>query len=184
MTLIADYDDGTANLYTTPLIHTFEPDKDTIFTVLVFLNGLHTSGGTYKIILQFANTADSTTYGDEAFQFPSDSSGLQRLRIDQPLFLPANKKVKIRLSSTNWNDTSVGYRLWIIDPQRPTLDSQPGDIDGKTVLEALRAIAAVLCGKADGAGEAVETFKGLNGTTDRVEVTVDTVGNRTGVDYL
>lgn len=53
--------------------------------------------------------------------------------------------------------------------------------DGKTMREVLRIMAAVLAGKVGGAGTGTETFKGLDGTTDRVISTVDTNGNRTAV---
>ena len=53
--------------------------------------------------------------------------------------------------------------------------------DGKTMREVLRIMAAVLAGKVGGAGTGTETFKGLDGTTDRVISTVDASGNRTAV---
>lgn len=56
-------------------------------------------------------------------------------------------------------------------------------IDSKTVRQSLRYIAAVLAGKVSGAGTGTETFVGLDGTTERVEVTVDEDGNRSGVEY-
>ena|GEM_PF-6587290 len=56
-------------------------------------------------------------------------------------------------------------------------------IDGATPRAALRYIAAVLAGKVTGAGTGIETFYGLNGTTPRVEVTVDSDGNRSSVEY-
>ncbi len=56
-------------------------------------------------------------------------------------------------------------------------------IDGKTLRQALRYIAATTAGKAAGAGTGTETFKGLDGSTDRVKATVDEDGNRTAVAY-
>lgn len=56
-------------------------------------------------------------------------------------------------------------------------------IDGKTLREALQAIAAKLVGETSGAGTGNETFKGLDGITDRVQVAVDAAGNRTNVIY-
>ena len=56
-------------------------------------------------------------------------------------------------------------------------------IDGKTLREAVRYVAAVLAGKLSGAGTGTETVVGLDGSTDRVTFTVDTSGNRTGVSY-
>jgi hypothetical protein len=54
---------------------------------------------------------------------------------------------------------------------------------GKTLRQAMRLIAAVLAGKVTGAGTGAETFKGLDGSTVRVEVTTDPAGNRTNVNY-
>ena len=56
-------------------------------------------------------------------------------------------------------------------------------IDGKTLRQAMRIMAAMLAGKVDGAGSGVETFTGLDGSTPRVEVTVDASGNRSAVTY-
>jgi hypothetical protein len=52
---------------------------------------------------------------------------------------------------------------------------------GITYDELFRIIGAVLAGSVSGAGTGVETFKGLDGTTDRVVSTNDTAGNRTNV---
>jgi hypothetical protein len=56
-------------------------------------------------------------------------------------------------------------------------------VDGKTVQEALRIIAAVLAGKVSGAGSGAETFTGLDGATPRVEVACDAAGNRSAINY-
>lgn len=56
-------------------------------------------------------------------------------------------------------------------------------IDGKSVIEALRIVAAVVAGKVSGAGTGEETFKGLDGATPRATVTADASGNRTAVTY-
>jgi len=56
-------------------------------------------------------------------------------------------------------------------------------IDGKTLQEALRIISAVVAGIITDADTATETFKGLDGVTDRAIITVDEDGNRTGVAY-
>lgn len=57
------------------------------------------------------------------------------------------------------------------------------DIDGKGTAEALKIISAVMAGEISGAGSGTEVFKGLDGSTTRATVTVDTSGNRTGVTY-
>lgn len=55
------------------------------------------------------------------------------------------------------------------------------DIDGKAWKEALQYIAATTSGKVSGAGTGTNTFVGLDGSTNRVESTVDASGNRTAV---
>lgn len=50
-----------------------------------------------------------------------------------------------------------------------------------TAEQILRIIASALAGKVSGAGTGTETFKGLDGTTDRIVSTVDDDGNRTDV---
>lgn len=57
-------------------------------------------------------------------------------------------------------------------------------IDGKTLRQAMRYVSAVAAGVLpSGAGSGTETFKGLDGATDRVRVSVDNDGNRTSVEY-
>ncbi len=56
-------------------------------------------------------------------------------------------------------------------------------IDGKTLPVAVAIIAGQVAGKISGAGTGTETFIGLNGTTTRAIVTVDSSGNRTAVTY-
>ncbi|GAG97345.1 unnamed protein product, partial [marine sediment metagenome] len=56
-------------------------------------------------------------------------------------------------------------------------------IDGKTVRETLRYQAAFAAGKVSGARTGTETFKGLDGATDRLQFTTDNQGNRTAVAY-
>lgn len=52
---------------------------------------------------------------------------------------------------------------------------------GYTAAEILRILAAVMAGEVSGAGTGTETFKGIDGATDRVVSTVDDDGNRTTV---
>lgn len=52
---------------------------------------------------------------------------------------------------------------------------------GLTAAEVMRIIAAAMAGKVSGAGTGTETFKGLDGTTNRIVSTVDNDGNRTAV---
>lgn len=57
------------------------------------------------------------------------------------------------------------------------------DVDGKDLQEAIRYVAAICAGKISGAGTGTEEFVGLDGITRRVTVSVDNLGNRTGVIY-
>lgn len=52
---------------------------------------------------------------------------------------------------------------------------------GHSFEEVTRIMAAILAGKVSGAGTGTETFKGLDGVTDRVIVSVDQSGNRTDI---
>ena len=52
---------------------------------------------------------------------------------------------------------------------------------GVTVAQAIRYIAATICGKTSGAGTDTEIFKGIGTTTTRVTNTVSTVGERSAV---
>lgn len=53
--------------------------------------------------------------------------------------------------------------------------------NGYSVDQVQKLIAAVLLGKVSGGGTATETFKGIDGTTDRVVASVDSSGNRTAI---
>lgn len=63
------------------------------------------------------------------------------------------------------------------------LEGDPTPIDSKTLAAALRYIAAVLAGLINDAGTGTETFKGLDGITNRIQFLVDESGNRTGITY-
>lgn len=52
---------------------------------------------------------------------------------------------------------------------------------GVSAEAMLRIVSAVLAGKVNGANTGVETFVGIDGVTNRVVSTVDSVGNRTSV---
>jgi hypothetical protein len=63
------------------------------------------------------------------------------------------------------------------------LDLADGVETGVSLRQTLRRMAAVLAGKLSGVGTGRETFKGLDGSTDRIRVTVDAAGNRSAVSY-
>lgn len=50
-----------------------------------------------------------------------------------------------------------------------------------TAEQVMKIMASALAGKVSGAGSGTETFKGLDGSTDRIVSTVDSSGNRTAV---
>ena len=52
---------------------------------------------------------------------------------------------------------------------------------GLTAEEIMKVMGAVLAGTVSGAGSGIETFKGLDKTTDRIVSTVDADGNRSSV---
>lgn len=56
-------------------------------------------------------------------------------------------------------------------------------IDGKTLQQAIRIVAAAVAGLISNAGEATETYKGLDETTTRLTVSVNAEGDRTAVTY-
>lgn len=56
-------------------------------------------------------------------------------------------------------------------------------VDGNTIAVGLAIAAAGVLGKVSGAGTGTEVFVGLNGSTTRATVTVDSSGNRTAVTY-
>lgn len=56
-------------------------------------------------------------------------------------------------------------------------------IDGKTFVQSQQYVSAVVAGRASGAGTGTEVFKGLDESTTRVTVTVDSSGNRSDITY-
>ena len=54
-------------------------------------------------------------------------------------------------------------------------------LDGKTLRQVLRYIAASSAGKISGAGTGTEKVYGVDGTTERIRATVDSSGNRTAI---
>ncbi|MCI0361718.1 MAG: hypothetical protein L0211_24805 [Planctomycetaceae bacterium] len=56
-------------------------------------------------------------------------------------------------------------------------------IDGKTIVQSLIYIGASATGRVSGAGTGTEVFKGLDESTTRLTITVDSSGNRTDIVY-
>lgn len=96
----------------------------------------------------------------------------------------AGVRTAVGLASANL-DTQIGTLATSAAVNAQVLDVLNVDtlIDGKTIVEALQIAGSILAGEVSGAGTGTETFKGLDGETDRVVVTVDEDGNRTGVTY-
>lgn len=63
------------------------------------------------------------------------------------------------------------------------LDLAGGVETGVSVRQTLQRIGAVIAGEVSGAGTGTEVFMGLDGTTERVSVTVDSAGNRTAIEH-
>lgn len=57
-------------------------------------------------------------------------------------------------------------------------------VDGKALPVATQIMAAATIGIISGAGTGTEVFKGLDKTTTRATVTVDTSGNRSAITYI
>lgn len=56
-------------------------------------------------------------------------------------------------------------------------------VDGVSIFAALQYIAASTAGEVSGAGTGTEIFLGLDKSTTRLTITVDSVGNRTAITY-
>ena len=57
-------------------------------------------------------------------------------------------------------------------------------VDGKNLPDAVQIIAAGVVGKISGAGTGTEIFVGLDNSTTRATVTVDSSGNRSAVTFV
>jgi hypothetical protein len=55
------------------------------------------------------------------------------------------------------------------------------DVDGFTLEESLRLMAAVLVGEVSGAGTTTERFEAIDGSKERVAAVTDRFGNRTSI---
>ncbi len=82
-------------------------------------------------------------------------------------------------------DAAVSTRATPAQVNAEVLDVMNVDtlIDGKTFVQSQQYVSAVVLGRISGAGTGTEVFKGLDESTTRVTITVDSVGNRTDVAY-
>jgi len=101
--------------------------------------------------------------------------------------IPDMATATAQTAAQNDLDTITDTGVALTSAERTTLATAILDlasaIDGKTLREAVRYIAAVAAGLIDDAGTGTETFVGLDGLTDRVQFTVDEDGNRSAVSY-
>lgn len=84
--------------------------------------------------------------------------------------------LEIALTDFDPYDANLGLTL-----QSSALDNI--SIDGKTLPNALKIMAATTAGRLINAGTGTETFFGLDSATSRVVASVDASGNRTLVTY-
>lgn len=82
------------------------------------------------------------------------------------------------LGPANVNATQISGDATAADNLEAVYDG--ANIDGKTVLQALRHLLANAAGDLSGAGSGTEVLKGPDGTT-RITATIDGNGNRTNV---
>jgi len=61
------------------------------------------------------------------------------------------------------------------------LMDNPNAVDGLTLRQALRVMAAALAGKVSGAGSNAPVFRAVDDSKDRITATTDTNGNRSAV---
>jgi len=132
--------------------------------------------GALKTLIDAIKT-ETALIVDDTDLIDNGTSGLAKIATD----VAAIKVPTDKLAFTTANQLDVD---WVNTTRK--LTSAGLDlvlVDGKTLPAALQIIAAVVAGKITDAGAPTETFKGLDGTTTRVTVTVDSSGNRTTVVY-
>lgn len=179
---------SSADLYTSELyVGEFVAPRDVVFSIASFWN-TYLGSGEMSIRVITLDSSDNVT-GDDTFTQDKAAHGTtsenwQRFQPDATIFLRSGDKAAVYIRSTDANDNSSRYcHIHLFDPTGSEFLDNETLIDGKTIAESLRYISAILAGKVSGAGTGTETLKGLDGTTDRVEVTVDAQGNRTAVSY-
>ncbi len=107
-----------------------------------------------------------------------------------------NIEVEDVIIYTNTNvatKSSIDDILWIHLPiHKGVIDSINTDTtlltsstfaDGKSLAEAIQIIASAVAGRVSGAGTGTETFLGMDESTTRITVTVDSDGNRSDITY-
>jgi hypothetical protein len=133
-------------------------------------------------------SSDRSTLSGIAAQIGSAGSGLTGLGDTRLSNLDAAvSQVKTKTDKIPDAPAAVGSAMTLESAQRDAIAAALLDlgnaVDGKTLRQALRIIAAVLAGKVSGAGSGTETFRGLDDQNNRVVVVADAYGNRTDVTY-
>jgi hypothetical protein len=131
---------------------------------------------------------DRSTLSGIATQLGTAGAGLTSLGDSRLSNLDtAVSQVKAKTDKIPDEPAAVGSAMTLESAQRDAIAAALLDlgnaVDGKTLRQALRIIAAVLAGKISGAGSGTETFRGLDDQNDRVVVVADAYGNRTDVTY-
>ena len=133
-------------------------------------------------------SSDRSTLSGIAAQIGSAGSGLTGLGDTRLSNLDAAvSQVKTKTDKIPDAPAAVGSAMTLESAQRDAIAAALLDlgnaVDGKTLRQALRIIAAVLAGKVSGAGSGTETFRGIDDQNNRVVVVADAYGNRTDVTY-
>lgn len=185
----ADRDLKTAAI--TVLTHTPDASNPMLCQVLVKLGdgtkNLDGTGGDFELTI----TVGGQTI-EPSPQTITFSTAVRAAIWSTPFPVPPNNEVVVKVLSPNAADSDVDTTAYLYDVSAQgsivlnNLDhliSGATPIDGKAWEAALRYIAAAAAGKSSGANTGTETYKGLDGTTSRVEATIDENGNRTAVSY-
>ncbi|MCD4728203.1 MAG: hypothetical protein K8R46_11105 [Pirellulales bacterium] len=146
---------------------------------------LHTDAATLTLTV----TVGGATINAGSASTAKDAAVLRAALRTGPIAVANGQAITATLKSNNTGDTDVDVTVTprrVLDADNVTdalLDQDDGIETDMTVRQAMRVMAAVLAGKVSGAGSGLETFKALDGSTTRVQVTTDAAGNRTNVSY-
>lgn len=170
------FDDDSADAYAVKTGLTFSAGE-----ILLSKNGASEVNG--------VGTVTEEAGGDyyyQATQTELDTLGYVKIRVAKTDCYPVS--VKVQVVSFDPYD-SAGLGLSYLPNAVPTADAnatavwtQANAIEtGITPAKAMRALGAMLTGILTGARTGTEVFRGLNSSTVRVTMTVDSSGNRSGV---
>ena len=147
-------------------------------------SGLGNTSGSMELHVEIRTTGN-VSYGTHVVTAArvgvSGTPNRGRIEFEKLFLVPVGYKAKFKIKSLTASDTAVETTLYVYDPNHPTVDI--ADFDGKSMKQVLQLMAAVLAGKTSGAGTGTEKFRSLNDNADRVTVTVNPQGDRTGVSY-